>query len=87
MKYITTKDEKGKEEIFLFNDDIHHDCMGEILGFIKNQTHGSWMRVPREPISAGFVDGNMNCHGHSETLKLKSRPTEDTGLLMKQLSR
>lgn len=85
MKYITTKDEAGKEEVFLFPRNVHHDCMAEMLGFIKNQTGGNWGRVYREPVSAGFVDGNMNCYGHSESLKLKSRPVEDTGILMKQM--
>ncbi len=85
MKYITTKTEEGKEEIFLFPRDVHHDCMNEMLGFIKNQTGRQWERVFRTAISAGFVDSNSQCHGHSETLKLKSRPTEDTALLKKQL--
>lgn len=42
-------------------------------------------RVFRTAVSAGFVDSNNKCHGHSETLQLKSRPTEDTALLKKQL--
>lgn len=84
MKYITTKDEEGKEEIFVFPRSIHHDAMAEMLDRIKNQTHGNWHRVYREPISAGFVDSSYNCCGGSETLGLNSRP-EDTDLLWMQL--
>ena len=79
MKYIVTQDENGKEEIFVFPKSVNHDCMGEVLGYIKNQTWGNWERVFRFPISAGFTDG-VKCYGHSETLGLKSRP-EDTQLL------
>ena len=85
MKYIATKTEKGVEEIFTFPYDVHHDCMMEMLGFIKDQNGGQWSRVYREAISAGFVDSTGHCHGKSETLGLKSRPTADTALLKKQL--
>ncbi len=85
MKYIATKDEKGKEEIFLFPRAVHHDCMMEMLNCIKDQKGGNWKRVFREAVSAGFVDGNMNCYGRSDTLNLDSRPAEDTGLLTKQM--
>ena len=84
MKYIATKTEKGVEEIFTFPFAVHHDAMAEMLSHIRNQTHGQWKRVYREPISAGFVDSTGHCHGHSETLKLKARPG-DTDLLKKQL--
>ncbi len=83
MKYICTDDGEGKQEIFTFPRTVNHDAMAEVLGHIKNQTHGNWKRVFRAPISAGFVDIHGNCIGASETLGLKSRP-EDTALLAKQ---
>jgi hypothetical protein len=83
MKYIVTKDETGVEEIFVFSSRIHHDAMAEMLDCIKNQTHGNWQRIYREPISAGFIDSNGKCFGNSETLGLQSRP-EDTLLYKEQ---
>ena len=83
MKYIVTRDEDGREDIFVFPMRVHHDAMMESLRGIKNQTHGNWHRVFREPVSAGFVTGSI-CHGNSETLNLSSRP-EDTQLLKASL--
>lgn len=82
MKFITTQDRDGKEELFIFPRNINHDAMAEVLGYIKNQTHGNWSRVFRKPISAGFIEGGKCC-GMSESLKLKARP-EDTALLLAQ---
>lgn len=79
MKYIVTKDEKDKLEIFQFPDNVHHDCMAEAIYAIRNQKHGDWKRIYREPVSAGFVEGGK-CVGESESLKLKSNPS-DTKLL------
>lgn len=83
MKFITTRDEQGKEELFAFPRNVHHDAMAEVLGRIKNQTHGNWRRVYREPVAAGFIDAAGACVGHSETLGLVARP-EDTALLATQ---
>ena len=83
MKYIVTEDYDGNEEIFLFSKDINHDAMAEFLGYIKNQTHGNWIRVHRTPVSAGFVRNALECYGSSETLGLNSRP-QDTALLKSQ---
>lgn len=85
MKYITTCDDDGKEEIFLFPKSINHDAMAEVLGRIKNQTHGNWHRAHREPVAAGFVSADKKCFGRSESLGLDSRP-EDTILLAKQMA-
>lgn len=79
MKFITTKQEDGTEEIFLFPREVNHDCMAETLKGIRSQSWGDWKRVRREPIAAGFVEGGK-CTGYSETLNLKSRP-EDSRLL------
>jgi len=79
MKYIVTVTPEGKEEIFLFPRAVHHDCMAEVLGRIRNQSFDPWERVRRTPISAGFVEGGK-CVGESESLGLASRP-EDMALL------
>lgn len=84
MKYIVTKNEEGKEEIFVFPKAVNHDAMAEMLARIKNQTHGNWRRVTRTPVSAGFVRADGSCYGHSESLNLASRP-EDAKLLALQL--
>ena len=85
MKYVVTQQEDGTEEIFLFANSVHHDCMGELLGYIINQRHGSWLRVYREPIAAGFVYPDLGCYGRSETLGLESRGDVDTALLKQTL--
>lgn len=82
MKYIVTEDQDNndKEEIFIFDQAIHHDCMMEMIGRIKNQSHGNWNRHHRVAIAAGFTDGT-HCWGHSETLGLKSREKKDSVLI------
>ena len=79
MKYIVTKTDEGKEEIFVFPREINHDCMAQAIYNIKDQMHGDWKRIYREPVSAGFIEGGK-CVGKSETLRLDSRPS-DTLLL------
>lgn len=75
MKYIITRTDEGKEEIFIFSRDIHHDCFAEIVDAIRNQKHGNWRRINREPVSAGFIEGGK-CVGRSESLNLDSRPQD-----------
>ena len=80
MKYIVTKDENGKEEIFIFSKAINHDCFAEAVSRIRDQSHGQWRRIDREPIAAGFTDGKQ-CLGRSETLNLDSRGRLDEMLI------
>lgn len=82
MKYIVTQDEdnNNREEIFIFDQIIHHDCMMEMIGRIKNQSHGNWNRQHRVAIAAGFTDGRK-CWGYSETIGLKSRGDKDSDLI------
>lgn len=75
MKYIVTKNEEEVEEIFIFPESVHHDCMAEILDCIRNQSWGNWRRVGRKAISAGFIKGGL-CTGRSESLSLSSRPQD-----------
>ena len=80
MKYICMKViETGEEEIFTFPNSVDHDVMASELSAMKDKSTGSWQRVRREPVSAGFVS-NGECHGHSETLNLSSRE-QDTDIL------
>jgi len=82
MKFITTQDENGKVDLFMFPRSIDHDAMAEAIQGIRNKTHGDWERIYRKPISAGFVE-NGKCFGRSETLGLEARK-DDTALLRYQ---
>lgn len=86
MKYVVMQDPDGVEQAFVFPREVDHDVMAEALACMKNQTHGNWYRVLRIPVSAGFVDSEGTCFGHSESLGLKSRPT-DTALLASHANR
>lgn len=80
MKYIVVENlETNEEEIFLFPDSVHHDCMAEVLRCIRNQSFGNWERVDRHPVSAGFVEHGQ-CVGESISLNLRSRQ-QDTAIL------
>jgi hypothetical protein len=86
MKYIKTKNpDNNKLEIFTFPKSVDHDAMAEMLGAIKNQTHGDWHRVRREPVSAGFISIDGTCYGKSETLGLAADPG-DTEIYQNQIN-
>lgn len=82
MKYIVTKTPENVEEVFTFPDTINHDDMMNGIKRVKynNFDRPNILRIPREPISAGFVVDNK-CVGESVTLKLSSR-RDDTKLLI-----
>lgn len=81
MKYIVTKTEEGKEEIFIFPKSINHDCMMEALRVVRTESKdGSWTRLRREAIAAGFTCGRR-CVGRSVTLNLDSRGRLDEMLI------
>jgi len=80
MKYIVTTQDAGMEEIFIFPESVPHNIMAESISHMRDQSWGSWERVTRKPISAGFIRWGK-CTGESESLSLKSRPDEDTRLL------
>lgn len=88
MKYICfLNEETGQEEILVFPKTVNHDCFAEVAGRIKNQIDGSWHRVMRKPVSAGFVaqfKSGLICYGRSMTLDLPARDC-DTEILNKQL--
>ena len=68
MKYIVTETKEGTEDIFIFPNTVNHDCMAEVLCYIKDQSWGDWERVYRKPIAAGFTDGELCWGGEVETL-------------------
>ena len=82
MKYIVTKSEYGKEELFMFPESVNHDVFAQAVARLKNQSHGNWQRIDRDVISAGFTDGKK-CSGRSETLNLDSRGRLDEMLIDK----
>ncbi|MCK4621281.1 MAG: hypothetical protein KAT62_03600 [Desulfuromonadales bacterium] len=86
MKYICTEQEGGVQEIFIFPRTVNHDAMAEMLERIKDHTTGSWTRISRMPISAGFVTKDGICYGESITLNLESRHQVDADLLAEQHS-
>jgi hypothetical protein len=79
MKYIVTNTEEGKEEIFIFPDTVSHTSMAEAVCAMRNQTHGNWVRIHRDAVAAGFIEGGK-CVGKSESLGISSRP-QDSELL------
>lgn len=85
LKYLAMRDEDGAEGVFLFSKRIHHDAMAESLEGIEEGDGKEAYPVFREPVGAGFLEGNLTCCGRSETLGKGSRP-EDSVLLGKQMS-
>lgn len=83
MKYVVTKDEEGKEEIFIFPKRYHHDDFADTINGLKTFKNGNpddWERQYKTPIAAGFTDGK-HCTGRSETLDLDSRGRIDELLI------
>jgi len=83
MKYVVTKDENGKEEIFIFPRHLNHNEYADSTLFIKtykNGDHRAWERLHRKPIAAGFY-AQGKCTGRSETLNLDSRGRLDELLI------
>lgn len=73
-KYIVVKNQHGQDEqIFTFTPQIDHISMRRAMSRLRYD----------EIVSAGFVDEFMNCYGSSSTLRVSSRPEEDTKLLHK----
>lgn len=63
MKYISTINEEGIKEIFIFPSFINHSDMYRTILTIDSQF--------RKEIGAGFTNG-IDCYGRSETLNLNS---------------
>lgn len=82
MKYIVTTTEEGEKEMFIFPDSVNHKIMAESICAMRDQTHGNWKRIRREPVSAGFVEAGFCC-GKSESLGLY--PCEGDSDLLNQM--
>jgi hypothetical protein len=74
-KYITYQDVELRDRIAVFSYEMKHIDMEVAL-----RRYGDFY----SPLGAGFVV-NGKCEGISESMRLKSRPVEDTALL-KQLT-
>lgn len=85
LKFLTMRDEDGRDGVFLFSKRIHHDAMAESLEGIEEGEGDDACPVFRRPLAGGFVEGKAACTGRSETLGIGSRP-EDSVLLRRQLS-
>ena len=82
MKYVVVNSEEQGDQLFIFPKNIDHNAFAEVLSnirFYKNGNPRDWKRIYREPISAGFTDGNT-CYGKSESLSMSSTHS-DTVLL------
>ena len=77
QKYVTFQSYNG-EHLIVFPEFIQHSVFADCIR--KASPH-----YPMNPISAGFVV-DAQCTGISESLRLKSRPKEDTDLLIKMLA-
>lgn len=78
-KYIVvkTQDEKAEELPFMFPSSVSHDDMME--GIRTSLIKRNWRQC--DLISAGFINPHtLVCEGRSETLKVASRPEEDSVL-------
>jgi hypothetical protein len=78
QKYVTFESYGDAEHIIVFPDFIQHS------DFAKHVQEAS-PHKPMVPISAGFVN-DAQCFGVSDSLRLNSRPKQDTDLLVKLLS-
>lgn len=73
MKYVVYDCGKGAE-IYMFPTFVTHNNFVSRMGFVSEDI-----------IGAGFVSPDLECYGHSISLKIKSRPEADTALLRRML--
>jgi hypothetical protein len=77
QKYVTFASYQGEQHLIVFPEFIQHSVFAEHVQLASPYS-------PMNPISAGFVV-DAQCMGVSESLRLKSRPAEDTDLLIAML--
>lgn len=78
QKYITFETYGSKQHLIAFPDFIQHSAMSK-------KVQEASPHKPMRPVSAGFIVDSQ-CVGVSESLRLNSRPKEDTELLIKLLN-
>jgi hypothetical protein len=78
QKYITFETYGNEQHLIPFPDFIQHSVFAK-------QIQEASPHYPMVPVSAGFIV-DARCEGISESLQLKSRPKEDTDLLIKMLA-
>jgi hypothetical protein len=82
VKYITTELPDGKQQIFVFDDDIMHSDFFEAIKGMAKTTPRAWEynHIDSKVVGAGFVHKGV-CQGRSESLGIASRGLADTALL------
>ena len=78
QKYVVFESYQGSQHLLAFPDFIQHSVFAEHVQKASPYT-------PMHPMSAGFIV-DAQCEGISESLRLSSRPKEDTDLLVKMLN-
>lgn len=85
--FVLKKDDKEYFVTFPNCQEMSHKNMAEVVRRVRvdGDRHDDWCRSfgHSEIVSAGFMDADGNCYGHSESLGIKSRP-EDTRLFADQ---
>lgn len=79
LKFISTKLDGEKDQIFIFAHSVDHDTMYEIITDFEEGANGEDTGF-RARLGAGFTD-LKTCWGESITLRLPCRDPEDTQLL------
>lgn len=77
QKYVTFESYQGRQHLIPFPNFIQHSEFAKQIQKASPYT-------PMHPVSAGFIV-DAQCVGMSESLRLKSRPKEDTDLLIAML--
>lgn len=75
MKYLILEDFSGKAAPFLFPDKVDHEEMREQLPYGRLLAAGSVTRA----------EGGLKCYGGSPALGARSRPEEDSAIIMEAL--
>lgn len=80
FKFISTSNDLGVDQIFIFSPFADHDCMYEMIQNFDEEIDAGF----RARLGAGFTNFTK-CYGRSETLNLDSREEFDTALLKRVL--
>jgi len=75
-KYIVVKNPLNDFHMIIFPPLINHWDMFQTIN----------SKFSYEIISGGYIDEFLNCYGSSMTLRIKSRPEEDTEILHQMLN-
>ena len=74
MKYIIFKNNNGDEIAVIFHHMLIHKSMAD---HVTHMARRDGLGDDWKPIAAGFYSHEGQCYGESESLKLKSRGSQD----------